>query len=161
MKRIKYSKFEEDDLGLSAENLMRMLGDLLLDSGYSGFNELTMEQLREALKKALEERGEYSQAQIDQALAGLLAKLEEEGYVSTEEQRDRVTVNVTDKAVDFLGFKTLKDLLGGLGRASMGAHETRELATGVETSGASRQWEFGDTLNLDTSATLFSAMNWP
>ncbi|MBL0161334.1 MAG: hypothetical protein IPP47_30285 [Bryobacterales bacterium] len=158
MKRIKYSKFEEDDLGLSAEDLMRMLGDLLLDSGYSGFSELTMEQLREALKKALEERGEYSQAQIDQALAGLLAKLEEEGYVSTEEQRDRVTVNVTDKAVDFLGFKTLKDLLGGLGRASMGAHETREMATGVETSGASRQWEFGDTLNLDTSATLFSAM---
>ncbi|HEY3441912.1 MAG TPA: hypothetical protein VGK29_14210 [Paludibaculum sp.] len=158
MKRIKYSKFEEDDLGLSAEDLMRMLGDLLLDSGYSGFSELTMEQLREALKKALEERGEYSQAQIDQALAGLLAKLEEDGYVSTEEQQDRVTVNVTDKAVDFLGFKTLKDLLGGLGRASMGAHETREMATGVETSGASRQWEFGDTLNLDTSATLFSAM---
>lgn len=158
MKRIKYSKFEESDLGLSAEDLMRMLGDLLLDSGYSGFSELTMEELREALKRALEERGEYSQAQIDQALTGLLAKLEEEGYLSTEEQRDRVTVNVTDKAVDFLGFKTLKDLLGGLGRASMGAHETRELATGVETSGASRQWEFGDTLNLDTSATLFSAM---
>ena len=158
MKRIKYSKFEESDLGLSAEDLMRMLGDLLLDSGYSGFNELTMEQLREALKKALEERKEYSQAQIDKALDGLLAKLEEEGYVSTEEHRERVTVNVTDKAVDFLGFKTLKDLLGGLGRASIGAHETREMATGVETSGASRQWEFGDTLNLDTSATLFSAM---
>ena len=158
MKRIKYSKFEESDLGLSAEDLMRMLGDLLLDSGYSGFSELTMEELREALKKALQERGEYSQAQIDQALEGLLAKLEEEGYLSTEEQRDRVTVNVTDKAVDFLGFKTLKDLLGGLGRASMGAHETREMATGVETSGASKQWEFGDTLNLDASATLFSAM---
>ncbi len=158
MKRIKYSKFEESDLGLSAEDLMRMLGDLLLDSGYSGFSELTMEQLREALKKALEERGEYSQAQIDQALEGLLAKLEEEGYLSTEEHRERITVNVTDKAVDFLGFKTLKDLLGGLGRASMGAHETRDMATGVETSGASRQWEFGDTLNLDTSATLFSAM---
>jgi Ca-activated chloride channel family protein len=158
MKRIKYSKFEESDLGLSAEDLMRMLGDLLLDSGYTGFSELTMEQLREALKKALEERGAYSQAQIDQALEGLLAKLEEEGYLSTEEHRERVAVNVTDKAVDFLGFKTLKDLLGGLGRASMGAHETRDMATGVETSGASRQWEFGDTLNLDTSATLFSAM---
>lgn len=158
MKRIKYSKFDESDLGLSAEDLMRMLGDLLLDSGYSGFNELTMEELREALKKALEERQEYSQAQIDQALEGLLAKLEEEGYLNTEQQRDRVTVNVTDKAVDFLGFKTLKDLLGGLGRASMGAHDTRELATGVETSGASKQWEFGDTLNLDASATLFSAM---
>lgn len=158
MKRIKYSKFDESGLGLSAEDLMRMLGDLLLDSGYSGFNELTMEELREALKKALEERQEYSQAQIDQALEGLLAKLEEEGYLNTEQQRDRVTVNVTDKAVDFLGFKTLKDLLGGLGRASMGAHDTRELATGVETSGASKQWEFGDTLNLDASATLFSAM---
>jgi len=32
------------------------------------------------------------------------------------------------------------------------------MATGVETSGASRAYEFGDTLNLDVSETLFNAV---
>jgi Ca-activated chloride channel family protein len=158
MKRIRYGRFEEDDLGLSAEDLMQMLGDLLLDSGYSHWNELTMDELREALKRALEDDGRFDQAKIQQALEGLLAKLQEEGYINTEQQKERTTVQVTDKGVDFLGFKTLKDLLGALGRSSFGAHETRDLATGIESSGPTRQWEYGDTLNLDVSATLFSAM---
>ena len=70
----------------------------------------------------------------------------------------KVEVKITDKSIDFLGFKTLKDLLGSLGRASFGAHDTRDLATGVESSGATKQYEFGDTLNLDVAQTLFSAM---
>ena len=65
---------------------------------------------------------------------------------------------VTDKAIDFLGFKTLKDLLGSLGKSSFGAHDTRELATGIDSSGGSKLYSFGDTMNLDISATLFSAM---
>ena len=65
---------------------------------------------------------------------------------------------VTDKSIDFLGFKTLKDLLGSLGKSSFGAHDTRDLATGVEASGAAKPYEFGDTLNLDISETLFSAI---
>ena len=67
-------------------------------------------------------------------------------------------VKVTDKSIDFLGFKTLKDLLGSLGHASFGAHDTRDLATGVEASGGSKTYEFGDSLNLDVNQTLFSAM---
>ena len=43
--------------------------------------------------------------------------------------------DLTGKGVDFLGYKTLKDLLGSLGKASLGSHDTREMATGVETSG--------------------------
>ncbi len=65
---------------------------------------------------------------------------------------------VTDKSLDFLGFKTLKDLLGSLGKSSFGRHDTRDLATGIESSGSSKQYEFGDTLNLDISETLFSAV---
>ena len=64
---------------------------------------------------------------------------------------------VTDKSLDFLGYRTLRDLLGSLGRSSFGRHDTRDLATGVETSGSSKQYEFGDTLNLDITATLSSA----
>src|SRR4029078_2318123 len=69
-----------------------------------------------------------------------------------------VKFQVTDKSVDFLGFKTLKDLMAGLGRSIFGAHDTREMSTGVETSGSSKRYEFGDTMNLDVCQTLFSAM---
>jgi Ca-activated chloride channel family protein len=69
-----------------------------------------------------------------------------------------VRFEVTDKALDFLGYKTLKDLMGSLGKANLGSHDTREMATGVETSGSSKQYEFGDTFNLDVSATLFNAI---
>jgi Ca-activated chloride channel family protein len=69
-----------------------------------------------------------------------------------------VRFEVTDKSLDFLGFKTLKDLLGSLGKSSFGRHDTRDLATGIEASGSSKQYEFGDTLNLDISETLFSAI---
>jgi Ca-activated chloride channel homolog len=70
----------------------------------------------------------------------------------------KVKFEVTDKSLDFLGFKTLKDLLGSLGKSSFGRHDTRDLATGIEASGSSKNYEFGDTLNLDVSATLFSAI---
>jgi Ca-activated chloride channel family protein len=64
---------------------------------------------------------------------------------------------VTDKALDFLGYRALRDLLGSLGKSSYGRHDTREQATGVETTGAPKPYEFGDTLNLDAGATLLAA----
>ena len=71
----------------------------------------------------------------------------------------KIEVKVTDKSVDFLGFQDVpKDLLGSLGHSSFGAHDTRDMATGVESSGAAKRYEFGDTLNLDVGATLFSAL---
>ncbi len=80
-----------------------------------------------------------------------------EGQGGNGPDRD-VKFQVTDKSLDFLGFKTLKDLLGSLGKSSFGRHDTRDQATGVESSGSSRPYEFGDTLNLDISETLFSAV---
>ena len=56
---------------------------------------------------------------------------------------------VTDKSLDFLGYRALRDLLGSTGRSSFGRHDTRELATGVEASGTSKPYEFGDTINID------------
>jgi Ca-activated chloride channel family protein len=196
MKYIKYGKhipnpFED----LSAEDLMQMLQDYLLDSGY--FNqyygdyemdsEKTMEKLREALMEALEQKGMISDELLDEmlenpenstlseALDRMLQQLADEGYVSIEQPpqgtvkeprpgqmgrgEGRTTFEITDKALDFLGFKTLKDLLGSLGKSSFGRHDTRELATGVESDGSSRRYEFGDTLNLDVNATLLSAIN--
>jgi Ca-activated chloride channel family protein len=77
---------------------------------------------------------------------------------SPQERQADVRFEITDKTIDFLGFKTLQDLLGSLGRSSFGRHDTRDLATGVESGGISRPYEFGDTLNMDISATLFNAV---
>jgi Ca-activated chloride channel homolog len=109
----------------------------------------------------------------------IIQRMEAEGYISQPNQTAQVTppptqtpggqvgepqphiearFEITDKALDFLGFKTLKDLLASLGKSSFGRHDTRDLATGVESGGTSKQYEFGDTLNLDISGTLFNAV---
>jgi Ca-activated chloride channel family protein len=187
MKSVHYSRYTGDDFGLTAEDLMRALSDFFLQSGFdnpymqfSEFNSNTLEDLKRAIEQALErgelfdpERAEQirqqleamSEEQLDQLLSRLVQKLVDEGYINTEPQgggrgkgEAKIEIKVTDKSVDFLGFKTLKDLLGSLGRSSFGAHDTRDMATGVESSGAARQYEFGDTMNLDIGQTLFSAM---
>jgi Ca-activated chloride channel family protein len=108
----------------------------------------------------------------------IIERMEQEGYISQQQQAqvtpppsetpggqigpDQPNVEarfeITDKALDFLGFKTLKDLLASLGKSSFGRHDTRDLATGVESGGTSKPYEFGDTLNMDISATLFNAV---
>jgi Ca-activated chloride channel family protein len=187
MKSVRYSRYTGEDLGLSAEDLLKALSDFFLESGFqnpymqfSEMNQHSLEDLKRALEQALQrgelfdpERAEQirqqlesmSEEQLDQLLNRLVQKLADEGYINTEPQsggagnaEGKVEVKVTDKSIDFLGFKTLKDLLGSLGHASFGSHDTRDLATGVESSGAAKVYEFGDTLNLDVAQTLFSAM---
>src|SRR4029453_1221720 len=65
---------------------------------------------------------------------------------------------VTDKALDFLGYRALRDLLGSIGRSSAGRHDTRHLSTGIETVAAPKPYEFGDTLNIDPSGTILNAV---
>jgi len=80
---------------------------------------------------------------------------------ATGQERDAartVQFDLTEKGADFLGYKTLKELLGALGRSAVGAHETAHLATSNEAEAASRQYEFGDVMNLDVAATLTSAI---
>jgi Ca-activated chloride channel family protein len=133
----------------------------------------------EQLQEMMERMNQMSPEQMQNLIDRLTEKLAEEGYVSISEPgeagerkvemanqgqigqdntRQNVRFEVTDKALDFLGYKTLKDLMGSLGKASLGSHDTREMATGVETSGSSKAYEFGDTLNLDVSATISNAI---
>jgi len=190
MRWISYSKFSEEDLGIDTEDLLRALSDYFLQSGFddpylqfSELNQQTLEDLRRAIEQALESGdlfdpeqaeqmrdrlNEMSGEQREQLLQKLVQKLQDAGYINTEEpavpgsggaeSKREIEFKVTDKAIDFLGFKTLKDLLGSLGKSSFGTHETRYLATGIDASGGAKQYEFGDTLNLDISATLFSAL---
>src|SRR5579859_3399487 len=201
MKYVKYSRYLPDAFeSLSGEDLMKLLENYLLDSGfYNQFydfremdSEQTLDALREALLQAMRENelipdelleelmkraGEAGNegSGLDQALNRLIERLAEEGYISIDAPPGKdprgeaqagslsgaeghVKFEVTDKALDFLGYKALKDLLGSFGKSSFGRHDTRELATGVETSGSTRRYEFGDTLNLDVNATLLSAI---
>jgi Ca-activated chloride channel homolog len=154
---------------------------------FSEWNQHTLEDLKQAIQQALEQGNFFDDQsmqemmerlqnmtpeQMDKLLEKLVQKMVDEGQITIEEPRDaqapasgvgnrpdaKVKFEVTDKSLDFLGFKTLKDLLGSLGKSSFGRHDTRDLATGIETSGASKPYEFGDTLNLDISETLFSAI---
>jgi len=186
MKRVRYTKYTGDLASeMSLEDLLQALSDYLLDSGFQNpflhFQELdhTLDDLREALRRALES-GDFldekmqealdalaEEGEIDELIEKLLNRLEQEHFISTGHSRangelgdtqQEVRFEVTDKSLDFLGYKTLRDLLGSLGKSSYGRHDTRHWATGIETSGASRNYEFGDTLNLDATSTLASAI---
>jgi Ca-activated chloride channel homolog len=147
--------------------------------------EQTLDDLRRAIEQALldgnlldeemQERLREMQMNgtLDELIEQLIERLEQENYISLDEPHDpaqptsgggqtgegqQARFEITDKSLDFLGFKTLRDLMGSLGKSSFGRHDTRDLSTGIETSGASRPYEFGDTLNLDITATLSSAI---
>src|SRR5690349_14534142 len=74
------------------------------------------------------------------------------------EDSGQVKFEVTDKALDFLGYRALRDLLGSIGRSNAGRHDTRHLSTGVEAIAAPKPYEFGDTMNIDPSSTILNAV---
>ncbi len=129
------------------------------------------EQMQQLAEQFLKMPPEQQQDLLDR----LIERMEQEGYISITDEPPQpqqqmqpgeagignpgqVRFEMTDKGLDFLGFRTLKDLLGSLGRSSFGRHDTRDLATGIESGGASKLYEFGDTMNLDMAATLSSAI---
>ena len=152
------------------EAILRALqeGDLFPDDAMS-----------EEMQKMLQDPGAMNNQEIKDLIEKLMERLSQEGFINpqqppqvtppntssargqvgdAQERQQEVRFEITDKTIDFLGFKTLQDLLGSLGRSSFGRHDTRDLATGVESGGISRPYEFGDTLNMDISATLFNAV---
>ena len=135
--------------------------------------------LSDEMRDMLQNADALNNPEIRELLDKLMERLAQEGFINPQqppqvtpppqssargqvgqarERNVEARFEITDKTIDFLGFKTLQDLLGSLGRSSFGRHDTRDLATGVEASGVSRQYEFGDTLNLDVSETLFNAV---
>ncbi len=202
MKFIRYSRYTgEPSDSIDLQELVKRLSDFFLQSGFEsqfyGITEMdperSMEQLRQAILRALQEGDLLPDEAMEELLQNLdlnqnqplrdlidqlIERLAEEGYVSPQppqvtpppektprgqlggpqDAQAQARFEITDKTIDFLGFNTLKDLLGSLGKSSFGRHDTRDLATGVESGGASRRYVFGDTLNLDISATLFNAV---
>jgi Ca-activated chloride channel family protein len=132
----------------------------------------------ELLQQLLEQDGDNPNPNMKELIDRLIERLAQEGYIDgppphvtpppgktprggigpAQERQANARFEITDKTIDFLGFKTLRDLLGSLGKSSFGRHDTRDLATGVESGGSSRAYEFGDTLNLDIAETLGNAV---
>ncbi len=159
----------------SVDALKQAILRALLDSG-----QLTSDMVREL-------RGEGPgnpelQREIAELLDEIVRKMAEEGYISLDgqptgasggatgevtggghiddarEAAGQVQFDLTRQGLDFLGYRALRNLLGSLGRSSIGSHDTREYATGVEADAGSKPYEFGDTLNLDIPRTLKNAI---
>src|SRR5213080_437441 len=163
---------EQSRRDTSLDTLRQALLQALMDQGL-----LSQHQIQQMLD---ENEGKYEGSQLQEMLNQLIERLVEEGYLNlheeppTPEQRREMMGNgegrieeplprnikfeVTEKGLDFLGYKTLRNLLGSLGKSSMGRHDTAHLATGVEAEAASKPYEFGDTINLDVNTTLLSAI---
>ena len=155
--------------GHSMQSLHDAIMEALLNGGL-----LSDETLERLLGKDWQ-TSEDAETRLDELIQRIIEKLQHQGYVSASpdlddarQRRERgpggggadqsFKFEITDKSLDFLGYRALRDLLGSIGKSSLGRHDTREMATGVEASGAPKPYEFGDTMNLDASATILNAV---
>ncbi len=158
--------------GSEDERSMQALYDAILEALLSG-GVLPEDTLKQLLG---DQADAEAQQRLEQLIQQIMERMQENGYITsppdTDAERERregpggmgegeqrpTRFEVTDKAIDFLGYRALRDLLGSLGKSSFGRHDTRDLATGIEASGATKAYEFGDTLNLDASATVLNVV---
>ena len=167
-----WGEFGDEEGDRSLDALKQALLQALMESG-----QLTPEMIAEL-------RGEGGgDEEVRQNIADLLdrliERLVEEGFLNVSQPpqmpegyteagtgkiddaraaAQQVEFSLTGKGIDFLGYRTLRHLLGAMGKSSFGSHDTPYLATGIEAEAASRAYEFGDALNLDIPATLKSAL---
>ena len=161
--------YDDEEGGQSRQSLQDAIMEAILNGGM-----LSEETLERLLGKDWRDADDAVQ-RLEQLIDKIIEKLQAQGYLSgqpdleREQERreaggggmgntEQYRFEITDKSLDFLGFKALRDLLGSLGKSSLGRHDTREMATGIEASGASKPYEFGDTMNLDASGTILNAV---
>src|SRR5687767_8086490 len=157
------------------DRTMQALHDAILEALFSG-GVLSEEALQQLLGEPADGDQEAARQQLEDLIQQIIDRMMEQGFITSPpdlegERQQRqgagggvgedagpVKFEVTDKALDFLGYRALRDLLGSVGRSSAGRHDTRHLATGVEAIAASKPYEFGDTMNLDPSGTILNAV---
>jgi Ca-activated chloride channel homolog len=159
------------------ERTMQALHDAILEALFNG-GVLPEETIERLLGDPADGDQADARSKLEELIQQIIERMTEQGYITPppdlQAERERrqgqigpgqgrdnqgpVTFEVTDKTLDFLGYRALRDLLGSLGKSSYGRHDTREQATGVETTGAPKPYEFGDTLNLDSASTLLNAV---
>jgi len=157
------------------DRTLQALHDAILEALFSG-GVLSEDALQQLLGDPADADQEAARQQLEELIQQIIDRMMEQGFITgapdLEKEREQrrgtgggvgedagpVKFEVTDKALDFLGYRALRDLLGSVGRSSAGRHDTRHLATGVEAIAASKPYEFGDTMNLDPSGTILNAV---
>jgi Ca-activated chloride channel family protein len=157
------------------DRTMQALHDAILEALFSG-GVLSDEAMQQLLGDPADGDQEAARQQIEDLIQQIIERMMERGFITAapdlDEEREwregsgggqgedegPVKFEVTDKALDFLGYRALRDLLGSVGRSSAGRHDTRHLATGVEAIAAPKPYEFGDTMNIDPSGTILNAV---
>src|SRR6187455_3684114 len=157
------------------DRTMEALHDAILEALFSD-GVLSDEALQELLGEPADGDQEGARQKLEDLIQQIMQKMMDQGFITPapnlegERQHRRgagggmgedagpVKFEVTDKALDFLGYRALRDLLGSIGRSSAGRHDTRHLSTGIETVAAPKPYEFGDTLNIDPSSTILNAV---
>jgi len=163
------------DTGDDSDRTMQALHDAILEALFNG-GVLPEDTLEKMFGDQAEGSQEQMREQLEQLIQQIIERLKESGYITTPPDLDpekarraqgggpgdgepgEVKFEVTDKALDFLGYRALRDLLGSSGHSSTGRHDTRDLSTGIETSGAPKPYEFGDVMNIDATATILNAV---
>jgi Ca-activated chloride channel family protein len=165
----------EDPYGMPGDDdghSMQALHEAILEALLSGA--LSDETLERLLGRDWQNADDAEQ-RIDELVDRIMKKLQQQGYITpspdlaAEQQRregagggegdaSQARFEITDKSLDFLGYRALRDLMGSIGKSSLGRHDTREMATGIEASGAPKPYEFGDTMNLDAAGTILNAV---
>jgi Ca-activated chloride channel homolog len=156
------------------DRTMQALHDAILEALFSG-GVLSDEALQQLLGEPADGDQEGARQQLEDLIQQIIDRMMEQGFLTGAPDLDgerehrrgqggmgedagQVRFEVTDKALDFLGYRALRDLLGSIGRSSAGRHDTRHLSTGIETVAAPKPYEFGDTLNIDPSGTILNAV---
>ena len=160
--------------GGDEDRTLQALHDAVLETLLTG-GLLSPETLEQLLGDPANADQPPEQLPLEKLIQELIDRLAQRGYITPQPNLEAerefreagagqgpdaapVRFEITEKGLDFLGYRALRDLLGSLGRSSVGRHDTHELATGVEACEASKPYEFGDTLNLDASATILKAV---
>ena len=152
---------------------MQDLHDAVLEALLSG-GLLSDETISRLLGDPADADQEPGESGLERLIQNVIERMAQEGYITTAPSDGELSdgfgdgfgqdappsrFEITDKGLDFLGYRALRDLLGSVGKSSVGRHDTRDLATGVEASGSSKPYEFGDTLNIDPSGTILNAVS--
>ncbi|MSO62474.1 MAG: hypothetical protein EXQ50_10345 [Acidobacteria bacterium] len=163
------------DTGDDSDRTMQALHDAILEALFNG-GVLPDDTLERMFGDQAEGSEQQMRDQLEQLIQQIIERMKESGYITAPPNLDpekarraqgggpgegepgEVKFEVTDKALDFLGYRALRDLLGSSGHSSTGRHDTRDLSTGIETSGAPKPYEFGDVMNIDATATILNAV---
>ncbi len=161
-----FSRFQELNGEHTLDNLREALkqvmesGEFLDDEMQQRYEDMSDEQREQMLDSLMErmQQGDYIQPQQGGEIADMQGNTAPGEIAQPAAPQGQARFQVTDKSMDFLSYKSLRDLLGGMGRSISGRHDTNYEASGIESSGSSKAYEFGDVMNLDVNATLSNAM---